>query len=319
MSDDQTAGTSGEVHLQAGPGLPISVVADQLGVDPATLRTWQRRYGLGASIRSPGGHRRYTSQDVDRLRGMRELMSAGVPPADAARAVLVGSDEDHAPAMGPGLFGGVTMERSGLDPGQLQHAALALDRPAITDLLRRALTRHGSCVTWELLVRPALRAVDSCQLSQAYRIAAEHLLSTSVSTTFVAHASRYHVQGPPTGHGSVLLACAPAEQHNLPLTALGATLAESRIAVDVLGPRTPAPALAAAVATTDPVAVLVLALHPAGAELSAFDQPRRGLNWIAAGPGWSNQPLPRGVSFVDGLVPAVRLIEGIYIGPTRCK
>jgi DNA-binding transcriptional MerR regulator len=300
-----------------GPGLPISVVANQLGVDPATLRAWHRRYGLGASTRSPGGHRRYTRQDVHRLREMRELVAAGVTPAEAARVVLAEAEEDHLPPARPSHADAAPLPLFHLDPGRLQQAALALDGPTIADLLCRGLATHGSCLTWELLVRPALRAVDSCHMSQAHRIAAEHLLSHFVSTTFIAHASRFDHDEPPPGRGPVLLACAPADQHNLPLTALAATLAEAHIQVDVLGPRTPKPALAATVAATNPSVVLVLALHKPAAELSVFDQPRRDTTWIAAGTGWANRELPRGVAFVDGLDPATNLIEATRTAPAH--
>ena len=54
-------------------GLPISVVARQLSMATSTLRTWHQRYGLGASIRSRGGHRRYTSEDLHRLRAAAQF------------------------------------------------------------------------------------------------------------------------------------------------------------------------------------------------------------------------------------------------------
>lgn len=300
-----------------GPGVAISVVANQLGVDPATLRAWHRRYGLGASARSPGGHRRYTRQDVHRLRDMCELVAAGVTPAEAARVVLAESEGDHLPAAGPSDPDAAPPPLFRLDAGRLQQAALALDGATVADLMRRGIATHGSCLTWELLVRPALRAVDSCDMGRAYRVAAEHLLSHLVSTTFIAHTSRFNYDEPPPARGPVLLACAPADQHNLPLTALAAALAEAHIQVDVLGARTPKSALAATVAATNPSAVLVLALHRPAAELSVFDQPRRDTTWIAAGAGWTSRELPRGVAFVDGLDPATKLIEAIWTARAR--
>ena len=37
----------------------VAAVARRLGVAPATLRTWDRRYGLGPSEHTSGAHRRY--------------------------------------------------------------------------------------------------------------------------------------------------------------------------------------------------------------------------------------------------------------------
>ncbi|MES9609103.1 MerR family transcriptional regulator, partial [Actinomadura sp. NPDC000929] len=68
------------------PGLGVGAVARRLGLAAATLRTWDRRYGIGPSGRSPGGHRRYTPADVARLEAMQRLILAGAgwprrPPA----------------------------------------------------------------------------------------------------------------------------------------------------------------------------------------------------------------------------------------------
>src|SRR3954462_4667125 len=65
--------------------LTVAAVARRLGVAPATLRTWDRRYGLGPTLHAAGAHRRYSRSDIARLETMRRLVLDGVPPADAAR------------------------------------------------------------------------------------------------------------------------------------------------------------------------------------------------------------------------------------------
>ena len=77
-----------------GPGLAVAAVARRLGVAPATLRTWDRRYGLGPSDRTAGSHRRYTPDDVARLLVMRRLTLEGVAPVDAAQAALEADVEE---------------------------------------------------------------------------------------------------------------------------------------------------------------------------------------------------------------------------------
>src|SRR5580704_7698784 len=69
-------------------GFSVGTVARRLGVAPSTLRTWNRRYGIGAGELSPGKHRRYTAEDITRLEHMQKLILRGAPPADAARAAL---------------------------------------------------------------------------------------------------------------------------------------------------------------------------------------------------------------------------------------
>jgi MerR family transcriptional regulator, light-induced transcriptional regulator len=72
-------------------GFSVGAVARRLGVAPSTLRTWNRRYGIGARELSPGRHRRYTAEDITRLEHMQKLILRGAAPADAARAAMAAS------------------------------------------------------------------------------------------------------------------------------------------------------------------------------------------------------------------------------------
>src|SRR5256885_9969645 len=64
----------------------VAAVARALGVAPATLRTWDRRYGVGPSGHREGQHRRDTEVDPGRLGMMRRLLLQGGSTAEAARA-----------------------------------------------------------------------------------------------------------------------------------------------------------------------------------------------------------------------------------------
>jgi DNA-binding transcriptional MerR regulator/methanogenic corrinoid protein MtbC1 len=84
------------------PTLTVAAVARRLGVAPATLRTWDRRYGLGPSVHAAGSHRRYTPADVACLVVMRRLTLDGVPPADAAQIARTTAAGGAPPAAGHG-------------------------------------------------------------------------------------------------------------------------------------------------------------------------------------------------------------------------
>lgn len=63
----------------------IGAVARMVGVPPATLRTWEERYAVVQPVRSAGGHRLYSRQDVGRLRYVAERVREGISPGDAHR------------------------------------------------------------------------------------------------------------------------------------------------------------------------------------------------------------------------------------------
>jgi MerR family transcriptional regulator, heat shock protein HspR len=92
--DDPTRGVYG-----------ISVAAELAGMGTQNLRLYERR-GLLEPDRTDGGTRRYSSDDVDRLRRIGELLAAGLNLAgigavldlEAANAQLRAEiDDQHTP------------------------------------------------------------------------------------------------------------------------------------------------------------------------------------------------------------------------------
>ncbi|NEE43243.1 MerR family transcriptional regulator, partial [Streptomyces sp. SID8455] len=73
---DDAAGTL--TRGTAEGGLTTGAVARMLGVAPTTLRSWDRRYGIGPASREGGRHRRWTSADIGLLECMCGLTNAGM-------------------------------------------------------------------------------------------------------------------------------------------------------------------------------------------------------------------------------------------------
>ncbi|MEU5340532.1 MerR family transcriptional regulator [Streptomyces sp. NPDC020766] len=93
---DDTSPKAAESVEAADTGMTTGAVARRLGVSPTTVRSWDRRYGLGPAVRADGRHRRWTPRDVAMLEAMCRLTSAGVPPAEAARAARQEAGEARA-------------------------------------------------------------------------------------------------------------------------------------------------------------------------------------------------------------------------------
>jgi MerR family transcriptional regulator/heat shock protein HspR len=64
----------------------ISVAAELAGMHPQTLRFYERK-GLVDPVRTGGGNRRYSQRDIERLRRVQALTSAGLN-LEGARRVL---------------------------------------------------------------------------------------------------------------------------------------------------------------------------------------------------------------------------------------
>jgi MerR family transcriptional regulator, light-induced transcriptional regulator len=64
---------------------PIRVVSRLTGINPVTIRAWERRYRLVRPERTPGGHRLYSRADVELLRAACRLLDQGVSIGHATR------------------------------------------------------------------------------------------------------------------------------------------------------------------------------------------------------------------------------------------
>lgn len=58
---------------------PIGEIASLTGVNPITLRAWERRYGLIDPIRTEGGHRLYNSEHLALIKQAVNLTQQGMP------------------------------------------------------------------------------------------------------------------------------------------------------------------------------------------------------------------------------------------------
>lgn len=301
--------------------MTVATVARLLGIAPATLRTWDRRYGLGPSVHVPGAHRRYEPADLDRLRAMRRLMLAGVSPGEAAQHVRdhgtgAGPPQDGAPPTTPG---GCTSARAdGPATGcqqeavrGLTRAAIALDAHAVVQTLRASLATEGVVPTWEHVLRPVLVALGERWAQTGLGVDAEHLISDGASLALREWGMR-HV--PPLDGAPALLACTPDDRHSLPLFALAAALSERQVGARVLGATVPATALSDAVRRLGPGVVFVWSQLTATADVSAVGQLPRlrpAPVVLLGGAGWAGEVPPTGVSITDSLEDAVARIAGL--------
>ncbi|MFF8773529.1 B12-binding domain-containing protein [Kitasatospora sp. NPDC015120] len=306
-------------------------------MSPTTVRSWERRYGIGPADREAGHHRRWRPEDIAVLENMCRLTARGVPPGEAARVAL--AERDRAvraeprparpepgtgrpsgglvPGHGPGgsralRVGSVRPECRGL-----ARAAVRLDAPEVARILREAVDALGVVDAWTEVMMPALRAAGRKWAADGEQyVEVEHLLSWHVSS-----ALRGVAVGAFTARRAspVLLTATPLDLHTLPLEATAAALAERSVPFRMLGAAVPARALLDAVRRIGPGAVMIWSQdqHTADRELvrrigdSTWGPrgSRSGAVVVAAGPGWARHRPPAGVARPATLADAVDLLE----------
>ncbi|GAB3082218.1 MerR family transcriptional regulator [Intrasporangium mesophilum] len=296
---------------------PVGTVADQVGVSTSTLRSWERRYGLGPTRRTGGGHRRYGPTDVLRVRLMARLTAQGVP-ARAAADAIAGMDDRavvarlRAPATemlraaageasGPtagaaraGLEEHASADHASAELGvvdaeaveSIVSAAAALDPLSLVHLYRAALRRLDFEHAWSDVLAPSLRRIGEQWAAGRLGVESEHLASDVLQAELraVARAHRVDPAGPP-----VLLVSADDEQHHLPLLALEAELARLGVSAIHLGPRVPGRSVVETARRTRARAVFLWASMARDASEPFWDllddvaEPTRV---VVGGPGW---------------------------------
>jgi DNA-binding transcriptional MerR regulator len=260
--------------------LTVAAVARRIGVAPATLRTWDRRYGLGPSEHVEGEHRRYCPQDLARLTMMRRLIVAGLAPAEAAEQARNCKSAVKVET----LVKGFEVREEVVEA--IYKALQGFDKAFIEKTLDHEIDTYGVEGAWSDVIVPTLFLIgQEWEINQS-GIEIEHLFSEILKRTM--H-NRVVELKKPINARPVLLAAVGEELHSLPLYALAAALCERNIDTYVLGARTPLSALSAMITRCAPPAIFMWAQLPKNAESKYWNEIpaiRPAPRIVVGGPGW---------------------------------
>lgn len=216
-------------------------VSEMSGVAPATLRAWERRYGLPAPHRTDAAYRLYSRADVEMVKRMKALIDAGVAPNEAARQLQADVTTVAPPTVDADLFGTMV--------DRIFAAARAMDLDALERELQRALLVDSGIVAFDRVLRPALIRIGDAWHAGELSIAAEHLASRMIANTTQDLLRLTRV---PEGARTVLLGCFADELHTLPLQGAALAFASLGVRPIVLGARTPPQGIARAIEAVTP-------------------------------------------------------------------
>jgi MerR family transcriptional regulator, light-induced transcriptional regulator len=225
--------------------LRIGELSRRSGVSPELLRAWERRYRLLRPTRSPGGLRLYAPDDLERVRLMQHHLARGLAAAEAA---ALATEQPHA---APKAETALADARN-----QLAEAFASFDEVRAHAVLDSLLATATIDSVLAVVVIPYLHELGERWERDDASVAEEHFASAVLRGRLLGLA-----RGWGRGLGpSIVLACAPGEQHDLALIAFGLALRTRGWRVVYLGADTPFRSVADAADASDAVFTVVSAV-----------------------------------------------------------
>jgi DNA-binding transcriptional MerR regulator len=203
----------------ATPAFNLKAVLKETGLAADTLRAWERRYGLPAPQRSPGGHRLYTQRDIETIKWLMARQAEGL---SISRAVDMWNEQtasgqdplaDSAP-QSVILSSGANLEAT---RNAWLSACLLYDTVQAEHLLNQAFAANAvEIVCTEILLR-GLYEIGELWHKGIASVQQEHFTSAIAMRRLEGLIS---AAPPPTRAATVITACPPREEHVFPLTLL---------------------------------------------------------------------------------------------------
>ena len=201
MSDSRSGAKS---EPDARDGLyPIRTVARVTGVNPVTLRAWERRYGLIRPHRTQSGHRVYTSEHIDEIRHILDLVGSGMSigqvgpllEAKSASEVLEDRQDDWEKYR-----------------GRMMSAIQYFDELRVDDVYNEAMGLYPVDVVTTRLIVPVLQELGRRWRNRTGTVAEEHFFSSDLRNKLGARI--HHRSRRASGH-RLMLACLEGERHEI--------------------------------------------------------------------------------------------------------
>ena len=253
----------------------IKHAAEMIGVNVATLRAWERRYGIAVPQRTESGYRLYDDEALRALSTMNALVVEGMAPRQAAeetRRRLEASppaaphtDEDAAGSVGtadgdwaPEAV--VSDEYALVDAAEATEALLVaaehLDVAAVTRLLDLSYaTASFETVTDDWLL-PTMYELGLAWASGRVSVAGEHMVAHAVVRRLSA---AFEAAGAPVAGPRVVVGLPPKSRHEIGLLGFAVAARRAGLPTTYVGADLPVQDWLAAVEARRPAAVVLAA------------------------------------------------------------
>lgn len=222
--------------------LPMREIVRLTGVNPVTLRAWERRYGLVSPLRTEGGHRLYTHKDLQTIQDI--LLWTGRGMAVGKIGELLAKSQRQEP------------EQHGDELLQwrdaFERASAAFDQDALERLYGQAYSLYPILTLLEDILLPLWRSLLTLN---AFGARSQWLFLDA----FLRARVLMRLQMSQPSEARVLLADATGNLQEFELLATGLLLSDESVQVRTLSPGVPLEELPLLCQAIQPTALVLLA------------------------------------------------------------
>ncbi|OGN94185.1 MAG: hypothetical protein A2Y88_00920 [Chloroflexi bacterium RBG_13_48_10] len=283
----------------------LKAVINEVGINPVTLRAWERRYDLLKPKRSPGGHRLYSRQDIEMLKWLIERQAEGL---SISSAVEMWKSQHHdekgnfqfLPTPVPEIGTGVSI--LDLFRDRWISACLLFDNQSANQTLDEAFAVAAPDMILIEVIQKGMALLGERWNFGSVIVQQEHFASAvairRVNTLLAAVA-------PPTRPGHILVACPPGEEHDFILLEVTYLLRRYGWDVVYLGSNVPLIDLDATIRSTSPILFL------SAAQMLKTAASLRNLSEYIVTQG---VPMAYGGGIFDQVPAVTQCVSGYYLG-----
>lgn len=251
--------------------LNMKAVTALTGLNESTLRAWERRYGAVEPLRTSAGQRRYSFDDVERLRLLVRLTELGLGIGDVAtlpsgelaeRLTRVESSARRSQGEGGAAARDGVTDASARSVGAIAEALRSFDLASVHELIDRARFRADPRAFVLETVAPLMAKTGDLVQTGDLSVAQEHALSAVIKSHLLAMIfAATRAKAPARVEDRVAIAAMEGDLHEIGLLIAGVLCAFHGRTVLYLGANMPAEPLASAVRALD-AGTLLLGLTP---------------------------------------------------------
>jgi DNA-binding transcriptional MerR regulator/methylmalonyl-CoA mutase cobalamin-binding subunit len=283
----------------------LKAVTREVGLSPATLRAWERRYGLLKPQRSAGGHRLYSRQDIELLKWLVERQKEGLSISSAFE-MWKDQQKSHSADIQS-----ISIPTSDKDAGetildefrtQWIEACLVFNDQAANHVLDQAFVVSAPELILTEVLQKGLARIGEQWLAGTASTQQEHFASAIAIRRINALFAACPL---PTHDDTILVACPSGEEHEFVLLMVSYLLRRNGWDVVYLGSNVPLDHLDTTIQSTAPAMVVSSAqmLHTAAS-----------LRLMADYLNLQGIPLAYGGSIFTHMPEIIDSIAGYYLG-----